>query len=318
MLRCLEIASGGLGSVSPNPMVGAVLVNDGKIISEGWHMKFGGPHAEVNALKGVSREVLEGSTLFVSLEPCSHYGKTPPCSDLIISNGIKMVVVAMKDPNPVVSGRGIAKMQENEIEVKVGVLEEEARELNRRFLTNIENTRPYVILKWAESADGYVGVKGERVQLTGKESMMINHKWRTEEDAILVGAGTIITDNPKLTVRLWNGRNPVRVAATEGAKIDKTSNIFNDAAKTLIIDSIYPEEILKSLFDEGIGSVIIEGGPYTHNKFLKAGLWDEIRVLKTKNYLKSGIAAATPEGTFVCRENLGEDEVLYYRNQKSI
>ena len=284
MRRCLELAQLGQYYVAPNPMVGATLVApDGQILAEGWHRIYGGPHAEVNcfaeAEKNVQRDNVQCTrykdcTLYVSLEPCSHYGKTPPCADLIISKGVKRVVVGMLDPNPQVAGRGIDKLRAAGIEVKVGVLEKECRELNKRFICLHEKKRPYVVLKWAQTEDGYMdGV------ISNAETKQIVHKIRAENMAIMVGTRTVLTDNPKLTVTRWSGRNPIRVVPDRHGVIPPDANIFNDAAETIVYrDNTDWTYILSDLAKRNIHSIMVEGGPTLLNHILASDLWDEMHV----------------------------------------
>ena len=259
MCRCIQLAKKGQQNTKPNPMVGAVIVSaDGRIIGEGYHVRCGEGHAEVNAFASVCSEdepLLPGATMYVSLEPCSHYGKTPPCADLIIKKGVRRVVVGCIDEFAEVQGRGIRKLQEAGISVKVGVLEKDCKNLNRRFFTFHREKRPYVILKWAQTANGFIDDHFKPVQISNDFTKMLSHKLRAEEDAILVGRVTEERDHPQLTVRDWKGQNP----------------------KRLVIDRTHPLN-LESLHAHNIQSLIVEGGAQTLNSFLKKGLWDEIRV----------------------------------------
>ena len=239
--RCIELAQNGLGTTYPNPMVGSVIVYDGQIIGEGWHKKAGEPHAEVNAVNSVKdKSLLKKATIYVSLEPCSHFGKTPPCCDLIIANEIPNVVVGTVDPNEKVAGKGILKLIEAGANVTVGVLENECNELNKRFFTFHQKKRPYIILKWAESLDGFLAPEKagnqdrKPVWITNQYSRQLVHKWRTEEQAILVGTQTVVDDNPKLNARDWNGNNPTRIVIDRNNRIDPDSFIFDDTVKTVI------------------------------------------------------------------------------------
>ena len=259
MCRCIQLAKNGQQNAKPNPMVGAVIVSaDGRIIGEGYHVRCGEGHAEVNAFASVCSEdepLLPGATMYVSLEPCSHYGKTPPCADLIIKKGVRRVVVGCIDEFAEVQGRGIRKLQEAGISVKVGVLEKDCKNLNRRFFTFHREKRPYVILKWAQTANGFIDDHFKPMQISNDFTKMLSHKLRAEEDAILVGRVTEERDHPQLTVRDWKGQNP----------------------KRLVIDRTHPLN-LESLHAHNIQSLIVEGGAQTLNSFLKKGLWDEIRV----------------------------------------
>ena len=259
MYRCIQLAKNGQQNAKPNPMVGAVIVSaDGRIIGEGYHVRCGEGHAEVNAFASVRPEdetLLPGATMYVSLEPCSHYGKTPPCADLIIKKGVRRVVVGCIDEFAEVQGRGIRKLREAGISVEVGVMEKECKYLNRRFFTFHREKRPYIILKWAQTANGFIDDHFKPVQISNDFTKMLSHKLRAEEDAILVGRVTNERDHPQLTVRDWKGQNP----------------------KRLVIDRSHPLN-LDSLHAHNIQSLIVEGGAKTLNSFLKKGLWDEVRV----------------------------------------
>lgn len=313
--RCVQLARLGEYYVAPNPMVGAVLVSDSKgvnglmgerIIGEGWHKEYGGPHAEVNCFASVREEdepLVKESTLFVSLEPCSHYGKTPPCADLIIKKGVKRVVVGMLDPNPQVAGQGIARLRANGIEVVVGVMEKECRELNKRFLCLHEKHRPYVILKWAETADGFMDRKRSipsAGNLTDTQPLVIStplnkrivHKMRAENMAILVGSNTALLDNPKLKTTHWVGRNPIRVLLDRRRRVPHESAIFSDDAETIV----YSENtewpfVLDDLAKRGIHSILVEGGAQVLNHILVTGIYDEIHVEKGAMCIGEGVAA---------------------------
>jgi diaminohydroxyphosphoribosylaminopyrimidine deaminase/5-amino-6-(5-phosphoribosylamino)uracil reductase len=313
MRRCLQLAQQGMGHVAPNPIVGSLLAHNDKIISEGYHTHFGGPHAEVNALSNITDPaILAESTLYVSLEPCSHFGKTPPCANLIIEKGIKNVVVACTDPNPQVAGRGIKLLQDAGINVITGVLENEAIALNRRFVTYHSNKRPYVILKWAQTADGYIDKprsagQASAAQVSSLPSHRLVHLWRSHEQAILVGKNTVVNDNPALTVRLVDGNNPIRVVIDSNASLSGSLKIFDQTAPTLVINQkearVAPEaewvmldkeqNLLDSLMDElyrrNITSVLVEGGAETLNNFIAAGLWDEARIFTAPIHFRGGV-----------------------------
>ena len=251
--RCIELARNGLGTTYPNPLVGSVIVYDGKIIGEGWHKKSGESHAEVNAVKAVKdKSLLKKATIYVSLEPCSHFGKTPPCCDLIIKNNIPNVVIGTVDPNVKVAGNGIKKLIEAGIHVTVGVLEEECNALNKRFFTFHKKKRPFIVLKWAESQDGFIAptekLEKKPVWITNQYSRQLVHKWRTEEQAILVGTQTAIDDNPKLNARDWSGKNPIRLVIDQNNRIEKNNHIFDNQAVTIVfsksIDTIKKENTI--------------------------------------------------------------------------
>ena len=260
MLRCIQLAANGFHGARPNPMVGAVIVANGRIIGEGYHVRCGEGHAEVNAFASVSSEddaLLKDATIYVSLEPCSHYGKTPPCADLIINKGVQRVVVGCIDPFAEVQGRGIKKLKDAGIEITVGVLEKECQWLNRRFFTYHRKHRPYIILKWAQTANGFIDDHFEPLTISNEQTQMLSHQLRAEEDAILVGHTTFDRDQPALTVRHWHGPNPKRIVLT------------HDRPITQLMDDLY---------QHNIQSLIVEGGRQTHESFIEAGLWDEIRV----------------------------------------
>ena len=287
MRRCLQLAANGLGRVRPNPLVGCVVVNDGRIISEGYHQEYGHNHAERNALlRNNSSSLIPHSTLYVNLEPCSHYGKTPPCADLIIEKGIKRVVCCNDDPNPLVAGNGFRKLEVAGIEVVRHVLEEEGRELNRRFFTFMEQQRPYVILKWAESKDGFMApATTGPYWLSTQEQNRLNHRWRTEEAAILVGSETYLLDKPSLTPRHYLGPAPQPVV------LDRRNRLTNVPPHWLHLHAQTIEETLHALFEAKLQSVIVEGGRKILDAFIESGLYDEARILRSPQRLGSGLKA---------------------------
>lgn len=339
MQRCLDLAVLGAGKTSPNPMVGAVIVNNDKIIGEGYTSPYGGPHAEVNAIQSVidhygenSKDLFKESTIYVSLEPCAHFGKTPPCADLIVSKGFKRAVIACQDPYAKVNGLGIQKLKDAGIEVELGILEEKAKWVNRRFFTRLKEFRPYVILKWAETADGYFAPL-ENVQrwISNKASKQLVHKWRTEEDAVLVGKGTANADNPSLTVREWQGRNPKRILIDKNLEITSDFNLYNTEAETLIFnaevtdwreniklialenfDLYLPQQILYQLYLMDIQSVIIEGGKKTLDMFIEAGLWDEARVFQSNETWGEGMVSPKISGNMIDHIKVGTDSLLVF------
>jgi len=302
MHRCLDLARRAEGATAPNPMVGAVIVHDGVVTGEGYHLKAGTPHAEVHALNAVrDRSLLPRSVMYVSLEPCSHHGRTPPCADLIISSGIRKVVVGTVDTSLKVAGRGIARLREAGVEVIAGVAEKECRMINRRFFTWHEKQRPYVILKWARSADGFIDLLRnaddpvEPHWITGMTERILVHRWRAAEDAILVGGATVRADNPSLDVRFWNGKNPLKVIVSRSGNIDLHSRVFDGSTETLLFTcnetislpgvqiirltdkNDFVNEILRTLHSMGVQSLFIEGGAFMIRSFIKAGAWDEAR-----------------------------------------
>ncbi len=317
MQRCIDLAGLGAGRVSPNPMVGAVIVHEGLIIGEGYHQQYGQAHAEVNAINQVfhhfdqAGELLKKAIIYVSLEPCAHYGKTPPCADLIIKHQIPRVVVGCRDPFDQVNGKGIEKLKAAGIEVICNVLSEECEWLNRRFFTRVQKKRPYIILKWAQTSDGFFAPADKsQYWITGEESVRLVHKWRSEEDAILVGKNTAIIDNPRLNVRHWSGKSPKRVVIDRRLELGHQYNIYDQSVETLVFNEIrmdiegnikyialedferfVPQYILYQLYLQDIQSIIIEGGAYTLNTFIEAGLWDEARIFKGKSVLGHGIKA---------------------------
>lgn len=337
MQRCLELASNGLGHTYPNPMVGSVVVHDDFIIGEGWHQKAGEPHAEVLAIRSVKdTSLLKKSTLYVNLEPCSHYGKTPPCADLITHHKIPRVVIGCKDPHDKVAGKGIKKLQKAGIKVVVGVLEQESLHLNRRFFTYHEKKRPYIILKWAESADGFIAPlkKNDRkpVWISNELSRQRVHQWRTEEQGILVGKNTVLEDNPKLNVRDWTGHPPVRITIDRNGEIPGNFEIKNGKQPTLMftealvkseinqldyisIDfskNIWPD-IFSTLYDYSIQSVIVEGGKQTLQSLIEADLWDEARIFFAPILIGEGIRAPKILDSIgkISREQIEQDTITY-------
>lgn len=315
MSRCLDLARQGMGSVAPNPMVGAVIVHNGRIIGEGFHQHFGGPHAEVIAVNSVSdKNLLKEATIYVSLEPCAHHGKTPPCSDLLVECGFQRVVIGCKDTFSKVSGKGIEKLKKAGIEVEVGVLEQECRELNKRFFTFHERQRPYVILKWAQSKDGYLDrlrpndEKGVN-WISSPETKVLVHKWRSEEQSILVGRKTVQNDNPSLTVREFSGTNPTRIIIDSQLQLPDDLNIFSDEAPSIIFNRVKNEVkgnieyirisetntqlILHELYNRNILSVFVEGGSRTLQYFIFGNVWDEARVIVGNTNFHEGEKAPT-------------------------
>lgn len=339
--RCIRLAENGLGSTYPNPLVGSVVVHKDRIIGEGWHRRAGEPHAEVHAIRSVKeRELLRASTIYVSLEPCSHHGKTPPCSDLIIASGIPRVVIGTIDPFAAVSGRGIQKLLTAGCDVTVGVLEKECLELNKRFFTYHNKKRPYIILKWAESADGYLSPAHRKetapVWITHKYARQLVHRWRSEEQAILTGTKTVIADNPRLDTRDWYGKSPVRAVLDRSLRIPHDYHVWDDSVKTLFLSEKQPGmsgehttvvpfdfsgdvagEIAKLLYEQELQSVIIEGGQRTLQTFIAAGLWDEARIFRGDVMFNGGTPAPELQGFLFAKQNVYGNELRIIKKEKT-
>ena len=316
MRRCIQLARCGECGAQPNPMVGAVIVHDGRIIGEGYHRKCGGPHAEVNAVRSVERpELLAESTLYVSLEPCAHYGKTLPCADLIVSCRIPRVVVGCQDLFAKVNGLGLKRMRDAGIQVEVGVLEEECKRLNERFFTYHSQKRPWVTLKWAQSADGFIARKdGTAVAFSTPMTKALVHRLRTRNQAIMVGTHTALWDNPTLTVRDWQGNHPLRVTIDRHGTLPTTLHLKDGSVPTRIYETGNLEEILSDLYGSGIQSLLVEGGAALHRTFLETGLWDEARVEISPQMLGEGIPAASLSGAVLeSEEQFGANKVCHYR-----
>lgn len=353
MQRALQLAGLGRGTVSPNPMVGCVIVANNRIIGEGWHRNYGKAHAEVEAVRNAMArghsEELVGATAYVTLEPCSHYGKTPPCADLLISKRVGAVVVANEDPNPLVSGRGMARLRDAGIEVVSGVRAEEGALLNRRFFSGIERARPYVILKWAQTRDGYLALPGERTKISNPSVDVIVHKWRAEEDAILVGRQTVQTDNPRLNLRHWAGVNPVRIVLDTNLTTARPGCfVFDGSQPTFFVNrehELLPEgvfnryaerpetgypvfylsgadgtrslaDVLGKFYRLGVASILVEGGGEVLASLLEEGFWDEIRMIQGDKILGRGVKAPRPEGTMTHYEQVQDNTIFYFISPK--
>ena len=337
MSRCLQLAKLGAGYVAPNPLVGAVLVYEDKIIGEGYHQKYGEAHAEVNCINNVSEEnkfLIEKGTLYVSLEPCSHFGKTPPCTDLIIKNKIKKVVIGCKDIYKEVSGTGIQRLQNAGVEVITGILEKECIKLNKRFFTFHQKFRPYIILKWAQTVNGKIGSAEKRILISNEYSKRLVHKWRSEETAILIGTNTALQDDPLLTTRLWQGENAIRIVIDKDLKLPLALKLFNTDAKTFIYNLAknsteenlvyiklenenFIDQMIQSLFEMNIQSVMIEGGAKTLQSFIDEGLWDEARVITNEELImENGIAAPEMKDFILENQERYLNDVIsyYYKN----
>ena len=339
MERCLHLARLGAGSVSPNPMVGSVIVHGEKIIGEGFHQNHGEAHAEVNAINAVTNhDLLKESTLYVTLEPCAHHGLTPPCSDLIVQKQIPHVVIGTVDPFSEVAGKGIEKLIRAGIKVDVGILEDECRTLNKRFFTFHEKSRPYIILKWAQTRDGFIDMErtpenfGHPTWITASLARRLVHKIRSEEDAILVGTVTAEKDNPSLTVRHWAGRNPVRILTDNKLRLPQTLHLFDHSEKTMVFNAVknlneqnleyikidFPGDLITQLIThlhtKNILSLVVEGGRQLIETFIASGFWDEAHVFSGKTFFHKGVHAPTFQATLVSTEILDEDELFVFRN----
>lgn len=339
MRRALELARLGSGFTSPNPMVGCVIVHNGKIIGEGWHKQYGGPHAEVNAVAAVAdKALLSKSSVYVTLEPCSHFGKTPPCADLLISHGVRDVVICNTDPNPLVAGRGIKKLMDAGAQVKVGILEEEGLVLNKRFFTFQIKKRPYIVLKWAETADGFIaGINFKQEKISGAAAQRLVHKYRSEEQAIMIGARTALHDNPRLNTRFWSGNHPTRVVIDRQLQLSESLYLFDRSQPTIVYNykkqdvsqenlhyvqlseqESLLQQLMKDLHQRGILSMMVEGGTYLLESLLQENLWDEAFVLQnTKKILREGIKApAMHYGQLQDSQTLDKDLLFHYLNHQ--
>jgi diaminohydroxyphosphoribosylaminopyrimidine deaminase/5-amino-6-(5-phosphoribosylamino)uracil reductase len=341
MLRAIELGKKALGIASPNPMVGCVIVHDEKIIGEGYTSRYGGAHAEVNAINSViNTALLNKATLYVTLEPCSHYGKTPPCADLIAKHKIPKVVVALRDPNDKVAGAGLKKLKATGCEVVMGVLEKESRRHHKRFLTFQEKKRPYIILKWAETQDGFIAPDTKKRKenpepywISNQYSRQLVHQWRSEEMAILVGTNTVLQDNPKLTLRTWAGKSPTRIVLDRNLKITDNFHVLDGNVKTLIFtekkiessktnviyetvsfDNDLVKQLCKIVHRHHINSVIVEGGSRTLQTFIDANLWDEARIFKGNTLFKDGIVAPKINGKLYKQQQISTDTLTYLTN----
>ncbi|HEX5167715.1 MAG TPA: bifunctional diaminohydroxyphosphoribosylaminopyrimidine deaminase/5-amino-6-(5-phosphoribosylamino)uracil reductase RibD [Cyclobacteriaceae bacterium] len=331
MKRAMELAIRGRGYVSPNPMVGCVVVHEFEIIAEGWHEHYGQAHAEVNAVRSVeNKELLKHCAVYVNLEPCSHYGKTPPCVDMLIDHKVKKVVVANLDSNPLVAGDGIKKLRSSGIEVITGILEPEGRELNKRFFTFYERQRPYIILKWAQTSDGFIARENyDSKWISNDFSRQLVHKWRAEEDAVMVGTRTALLDNPKLNVRDWTGRNPVRVVVDRFLRLNDKLQVFDGTQKTICYNLLKHEEhrnlslarldeqdflqnMVNDLYRRSIQSVLVEGGSQLLSAFIALNLWDEARVFVSTKSFGKGVEAPALKGRLDHEELIDNDILKFY------
>ncbi len=343
MQRCLDLANMGRGNTGTNPMVGAVIVCNGKIIGEGYHKKYGEPHAEANAIYSVKdKSLLNKSTLYVNLEPCSHTGKTPPCSELIIQSKIPRVVVGTIDPNSIVSGKGLKRLNDCGTEVVTGVLVNKSVDLNKRFFTFYRNMRPYIILKWAQTTDGYIDIVRKDKQppqltwISEKISQILVHKWRAEEHAIMVGTNTALLDNPQLNIRFWHGNEPVRIVLDRNLRLPSILHLFDKTLKTIVFNEKNEQpgakleyikisfngniidEILKILFLKEIQSVMVEGGKMLLESFLEMKIWDEARVFIGNKEFKEGTRAPVISAEPKQITHIGNDRLMIFTNNTLI
>ena len=336
MQRCIDLARIGRGDVAPNPMVGSVIVFEDKIIGEGYHQFYGKEHAEVNAINNVKdKSLLNKSTIYVSLEPCAHFGKTPPCADLIIKNSFKRVVIGCSDSFAEVSGKGVQKLKDAGIDVKIGVLDKECRDLNKRFFTFHEKKRPYIVLKWAQTKDGFIDKKRkDSIQkinwISSPETKLLVHKWRSEEQGILVGKNTVLKDDPTLTVREMSGKNPVRIILDSQLSIDSSAKVFNYESKTIIfnllkedkidnlewikLQNLEVQTILDALYKNNIQSVFVEGGSSTLQSFIDRNLWDEARVIVGETIFEEGVIAPIISKIPTSNFDFSNDTIYIYLN----
>lgn len=331
MKRCIELAKNGLGTTYPNPLVGCVIVHNQKIISEGWHRKAGEPHAEVIAINQITdKEVLKECEIFVSLEPCSHFGRTPPCSDMIIRHKFKRVIIGTSDPNSKVNGAGIRKLKDAGIEVRTDVLNAECSELNKRFFCFHRYKRPFIILKWAETANGFMSpLKPKQKWISGEFSKQLVHKWRAEEQAIIIGYNTAKLDNPQLNSRLWSDNQPIRIVTDRDLSLNTDLNLFDKKQRTIIFsekdeqlereikivkfDEYFEESVLNHLYNVGIQSVIIEGGRKTLDGFVKKKLWDEARIFSSAESWKNGVKSPRLNSELISQKRIGNDLLRIFK-----
>ncbi len=339
MHRCLQLAENGSGYVAPNPMVGAVLVYENRIIGEGYHQLYGSPHAEVNCINSVKEEdkdLIPLSTLYVSLEPCTHYGKTPPCCDLIIANKIPQVVVGCRDPFNKVKGQGIEKLKTAGVNVTYGILEKECQQVNKRFFTFHTQHRPYIILKWAETANKKIAANGtERLFISNEQTARLVHKWRSEEVSILIGTNTALLDDPQLTTRYWNGPSPIRLVVDMDLRLPGTLKIFNREQRTIVFNTVKHEaneelmyyqvtgdvslvhQIVNALYQLKIQSVLVEGGARLLQSFIDEQLWDEVRIIKNEKLtISNGVPSPELKLPAMIEEmKISDDSIKIYTNE---
>ena len=328
--RTFYLAKKGIGKVAPNPLVGCVIVKNNKIIGEGYHKEYGDKHAEINAINNVSnKKEIEGSSVYINLEPCNHFGKTPPCSDALVKLKPKEVIISNKDPNPLTNGKSIKKLIDNNINVRSNILKEEGKELNKRFFKNQIKKLPFIILKWAQTSDGFIAKSdGSSKWISNDISRTLVHKWRSEELGILVGAKTVNSDNPKLNVRSWDGKDPIRVIIDPNNRSSNKNDILSDTLPTLIYNKKRESKvqnkqfvrllefnllnILKDILSRGISSIMVEGGSFTLQSFIENNLWDEARVFVSDGKFKNGIKA--PKIKLSNPQKIGSDQLYLMKN----
>ena len=328
--RTFYLAKKGIGKVAPNPLVGCVIVKNNKIIGEGYHKEYGDKHAEINAINNVSnKKEIEGSSVYINLEPCNHFGKTPPCSDALVKLKPKEVIISNKDPNPLTNGKSIKKLIDNNINVRSNILKEEGEELNKRFFKNQIKKLPFIILKWAQTSDGFIAKSdGSSKWISNDISRTLVHKWRSEELGILVGAKTVNSDNPKLNVRSWDGKDPIRVIIDPNNRCSNKNDILSDTLPTLIYNKKRESKvqnkqfvrllefdlvnILKDILSRGISSIMVEGGSFTLQSFIENNLWDEARVFVSDGKFKNGIKA--PKIKLSNPQKIGSDQLYLLKN----
>ncbi len=338
MHRCLELAKEGCGNVAPNPLVGAVLVHEGRIIGEGAHLNYGGPHAEVNCINSVKpddKELISRSVLYVSLEPCAHHGKTPPCADRIIEEKIPQVIIGCSDPFKEVNGKGIEKLRNAGVKVETGILENECKEVNKRFFTFYIQHRPYIVLKWAQTADGIMAHEDlSRLHISNEFTNIVVHRWRSEEASVLVGTNTAFFDDPALTTRLWKGKNPLRLVIDMGLRLPSSLKLFDGTVSTIVFNTLKHAEagkplyyqvtkdvslvhqVVNALYHMKIQSVLVEGGAKLLQSFIDEGYWDEARVItNTGLTITSGLQSPQLQNHITVKEEqLFSDHIIYYKN----
>jgi len=334
MQRAIDLAQNGKATASPNPLVGCVVTKNDVIIGEGWHKKAGMGHAEVNAINSIDKQhVIDGSTAYVTLEPCAHHGRTPPCADLLIEKGFKRVVIGCTDPNPQVAGKGIEKLKKAGIIVEIGCLEKACLDLNKIFFHAIKHHKPYVILKWAQTADEFIArTNYDSKWISNRQSRQIVHKWRSETDAILVGKNTAKYDNPELTTRLWSGKHPLRILIDHKCSLPQSLHLFDGAVQTLVFNILknaeedgyeykmlrahtFLADLLGELYQEEVRSVLIEGGAHTLQQFIDAGLWNEARIFTANEGFEQGIEAPKlKHQVLVDHQMIGTDRLQIFKN----